>query len=89
MLDIGAQTVLVPMMDTADDARRMVNAQRYPLMACAALEPALNGLHVEPRTQRYCAGGENLCLLVQIESRKALENLDEIIKVIPRTLQHN
>ena len=35
------------------------------------------------------AGGENLCLLVQIESRKALENLDEIIKVIPRTLQHN
>ena len=31
MLDIGAQTVLVPMMDTADDARRMVNAQRYPL----------------------------------------------------------
>lgn len=51
MLDIGAQTVLVPMMDTADDARRMVNAQRYPLMACAAVEPALHGLHVEPLTQ--------------------------------------
>ncbi|UIA99212.1 hypothetical protein KUD97_09535 [Desulfovibrio desulfuricans] len=39
MLDIGAQTVLVPMVDTADEARRMVNAQRYPLMECAAVEP--------------------------------------------------
>ncbi|CAJ0857939.1 HpcH/HpaI aldolase family protein [Ralstonia flatus] len=81
LLDIGAQTVLVPMVDTADDARRAVAAVRYP--------PAgIRGVSLATRANRYgrdtdygqCANNE-VCLLVQLETPRALENLEAIAAV--------
>mgnify|MGYP003334373761 CR=1 FL=1 len=81
LLDIGAQTVLVPMVDTADDARRAVAAVRYPPLG-------IRGVSLATRANRYgrdadygqCAN-EEVCLLVQLETPKALENLESIAAV--------
>ncbi|MBD3698017.1 hypothetical protein IE981_25340 [Klebsiella pneumoniae] len=40
VLDIGARTLLVPMVDTAEQAREVVSATRYPPSGAAALAPA-------------------------------------------------
>ncbi|MFN3293451.1 MAG: HpcH/HpaI aldolase family protein [Gemmobacter sp.] len=81
VLDIGAQTVLVPMVDTAEQARKLVRAMRYP-------PEGIRGMGTLGRASRYGLTPEYLttanaqtCLLVQVETRMALENLEEICAV--------
>lgn len=82
VLDIGAQTVLVPMVDTAEDAREMVAALRYPPRGVRGVGASIARASRWGRVPNYMAEAEKeLCLLVQVESAKALENLDEIIGV--------
>lgn len=82
VLDIGAQTVLVPMVNTAEDAKRMVAALRYPPTGQRGVGASIARASRWGRVQDYMAKAEkNLCLLVQVESREALDNLDEIIDV--------
>jgi len=80
-LDIGAQTLLVPYVQNADEARRAVEAVRYP--------PAgVRGVAVASRASRYGRIADYLkkadaeiCLLVQVETRGAMENLEAIATV--------
>lgn len=44
VLDIGAQTLLIPMVDTADQARQVVSATRYPPTVNVVLGPVWHGL---------------------------------------------
>ncbi|WP_035075834.1 2-keto-3-deoxy-L-rhamnonate aldolase [Maridesulfovibrio zosterae] len=82
VLDIGAQTVLVPMVDTAEDARNMVAALRYPPKGKRGVGASIARASRWMRVPDYMAHAEeNLCLLVQAESCEALENLDEILDV--------
>lgn len=81
VLDIGAQTVLVPMVDTADQARALVAAMRYP-------PDGIRGMGTLGRASKYGLDSEYLatanaqtCLLVQAESPMALANLEEICAV--------
>ena len=81
LLDAGFYNVLVPFVQSADDARRAVAATRYP--------PAgIRGVSVSQRSNRfgsvpdYFAGiDEQICVLVQIESRKGLAAATEIASV--------
>jgi 4-hydroxy-2-oxoheptanedioate aldolase len=81
-LDIGAQTVLVPMVETAEQAARIVAATRYPPRGIrgvgSALARASRWNQVENYLQR-CE--EEICVLVQIESLKGMENLASICAV--------
>ncbi|PSL17892.1 HpcH/HpaI aldolase family protein [Shimia abyssi] len=81
-LDLGAQTVLVPMVDTAEQARELVRACRY----------APHGIRGMGGTGARVTGfgsydgyvqnaNDEICLLVQAESRAALDNLDDILAV--------
>ncbi len=82
VLDIGAQTVLVPMVDTAEDAKRMVEALRYPPAGKRGVGASIARASRWGRVSDYMVTAkEDLCLLVQVESREALDNLDEIIAV--------
>jgi 2-dehydro-3-deoxy-L-rhamnonate aldolase len=82
VLDIGAQTVLVPMVDTAEDAKRMVAALRYPPTGQRGVGASIARASRWGRVSDYMAKAESeLCLLVQVESREALGNLDEILAV--------
>lgn len=80
-LDLGAQTLLVPMVDTAEQAAHLVQACRYPqddgrggIRGMAGARASRWGHHAD----YYQRANEEVCLLVQVESREALKHLDAI-----------
>lgn len=79
-LDVGIQTVLVPMVETAEQARELVRCMRYPpdgIRGMAATRASGWG-----RNASYAKeANEQVCLLVQAETRKGIDNLDEIAAV--------
>jgi 4-hydroxy-2-oxoheptanedioate aldolase len=81
-LDIGATTLLVPMVDTAAQARDLVRATRYAPEGVRGMGSAL------ARSSRWQAypnyvheANAQVCLLVQAETVQAMENLDAIAAV--------
>jgi 4-hydroxy-2-oxoheptanedioate aldolase len=80
-LDMGAQTLLIPFVQTAEEARAAVDAMRYPpagMRGVAGLTRASRFGKVAGYTAR---AEEELCLLVQVETASALEQLEEIAGV--------
>jgi 4-hydroxy-2-oxoheptanedioate aldolase len=80
-LDQGAQTLILPYVQSAAEARAAVAAMAYP--------PAgVRGVAGMTRASRYglvedysARAGEELCLIVQVETRAALDALAEIATV--------
>ncbi len=79
LLDIGAQSLLIPMVETPEQARLLVSATRYPPAGIRGVGTALARAAQWNRTPNYLKEADSeICLLVQIETRKGLENLDAI-----------
>lgn len=82
MLDIGARNLLIPMVESAAQARELVAATRYPPQGIRGVASALVRASGFSRDVEYLQhANEGICLLVQVESVKGLEALDEIIAV--------
>lgn len=79
-LDLGIQTVLVPMVDTPEQARELVRCMRYPpagIRGMAATRASGWG-----RNANYAKeANREVCLLVQAETREGIRNLDAIAAV--------
>ncbi|WP_175688669.1 4-hydroxy-2-oxoheptanedioate aldolase [Burkholderia anthina] len=81
-LDIGAQTLLLPMIDTVEQAREAVAATRYPPNGVRGVGSALARASRWNRVPDYLAGAsDELCVLVQVETVTGLANLDAIANV--------
>ena len=81
-LDTGAQSLLIPMIESADQARRAVAATRYPPEGIRGVGSSL------ARASRFSAipdylrtANDQICLILQIESRAGLAALDEILTI--------
>lgn len=82
LLDVGAQTLLIPMVETADQARLMVSAMRYPPVGIRGVGAALARASQWNRVTNYLhQSNDQMCLLVQVETRLGLKNLDAISAV--------
>jgi 4-hydroxy-2-oxoheptanedioate aldolase len=82
LLDIGAQTLLVPMVNTAEQARELVSAMRYPPNGIRGVgSAAARASRWGSRTDYVDRADDEVCLLVQAETRQALENLEAICAV--------
>ncbi len=82
LLDVGAQTLLVPMIESAAQAREMVSAVRYAPEGKRGVGAALARASDFNRIPDYLAtAGNEICLLLQIESRAGLAALDEIVQI--------
>lgn len=78
LLDVGAQTLLIPYVETADEAAAAVAATRYPPAGVRGVAGAMRASRYG-RIQQYQGRADaEICVLVQIESRKGLENLEAI-----------
>jgi len=77
-LDAGAEGIIVPLVDSADDARRAVAACRYPPAGVRSFGPLRAHYSIGSDTDR--ANGEVLCL-VMIETRTGVEHVEEICAV--------
>ena len=74
-LDLGAQTLLVPMVDDADQASRAVEAVRYPPHGVRGVGSALARSGRWNRIPGYLADADrHVSLFVQIETRAGVEN---------------
>lgn len=81
-LDVGAQTLLIPMVESAEQAARMVAATRYPPNGIRGVGSALARASRWNQVEGYLhKADDQMCVLVQIESAKALEQLDAIAAV--------
>lgn len=81
-LDIGARSLLIPMIDTADQARTMVAATRYPPRGVRGVGSAIARSSRWNRSPNYLARAhEEICLLLQLESRRAVENCRAIAEI--------
>jgi len=81
LLDIGAQSLLVPYVSTADEARAAVSYTRYPpagVRGVAGTTRATRFGRVKDYARR---AQEELCLLVQVETQQALDNIEAICAV--------
>ncbi|GAA6142711.1 4-hydroxy-2-oxoheptanedioate aldolase [Hydrogenophaga sp. 5NK40-0174] len=81
-LDIGAQTLLVPMVDTPEQAALMVQAMRYPPEGIRGMGSALARASRWNQVDDYLNQANNeMCLLVQAETVEAMGNLKAIAEV--------
>ncbi|CAE6716597.1 4-hydroxy-2-oxo-heptane-1,7-dioate aldolase [Paraburkholderia nemoris] len=79
LLDIGARNLLVPMIDTADQARACVAAVRYPPHGIRGVGSAVGrASRWSSRTDYLDIADSEICLLVQAETVTALDNLEAI-----------
>ena len=82
VLEIGATTLLVPMVESAAQACALVRAMRYPP---AGMRGVGSGLARSSRWSAYPGylheANERVALLVQVETAAALEQLDDIVAV--------
>lgn len=82
LLETGVQTLLIPMVESAEQAARLVQAMRYPPEGIrgvgAALARASRWGRIHDYTERANA---QMCLLVQVETRAGLDDLAGILAV--------
>lgn len=79
-LDAGAQSLLIPMIETAEQAERAVRATRYPPEGFRGVGSSL------ARASRFSSipdylttANDQICLILQVESRAGLAALDDIL----------
>lgn len=79
VLDAGAQTLLIPMVETAEQAQELVRAMRYPPEGIRGSGAALARASMFSHHTEYVqTANAQMCLLVQVETKKGIENLDAI-----------
>jgi 4-hydroxy-2-oxoheptanedioate aldolase len=82
LLDIGAQSLLIPMVDTPARARNIVSATRYPPHGIRGVGSAVGRASRWDARSDYLAGADDeVCLLLQAETVEAFSNLEAICKV--------
>ncbi len=82
LLDGGAQTLMVPMVESADEASALVQAMRYPPQGIRGVGTALARAARWNGIPDYLARADGeMCLIAQIESVRGLEALEAIVRV--------
>lgn len=81
ILDTGAQNVLIPMIDDAEAAARAVSFCRYPPRGVRGVASGMRANRFGRIKGYHGIADEQICVLVQVESRAALENIDAIAAV--------
>ena len=82
LLDVGARSLLVPMVESAEQARDIVSAVHYPPRGVRGVGFSIARASAFGNIGDYMEkASDELLLMLQIESRAGLANLDEIAAV--------
>ncbi len=79
--DVGAVAVMVPQVNTAEEAALAVQYARYPPLGQRGVSPNWPQIAGEDWVNVIKTANEETVLILQIESKQAYENLEEIAKV--------
>lgn len=83
LLDMGASAIIVPHVESREDAEKAVKAIKYPPLGDRGLTGAARVLgfgRLDVKEYQRTAN-DHIALIAQIESRKGMENIDEILSV--------
>jgi 4-hydroxy-2-oxoheptanedioate aldolase len=79
VLDLGVNSLLVPMVDTGEQAAHLVRATRYAPEGHRGMGAAIARASGYGTDTGYVArANDEICLILQAETRKAVENIDAI-----------
>lgn len=82
LLDVGVQNLLIPMVDTPEQAKQLVGDVRYPPQGNRGVGFGAARVSRWGARKDYAQGAnDEICLLVQVETSLGLSNLDAICQV--------
>jgi 2-keto-3-deoxy-L-rhamnonate aldolase RhmA len=81
VLDIGARGIVVPRIENAEQARAVVAATRYPPEGIRGFGPLRASQFNHNITEYFETINENILVVFIIETKEAIENLEEIASV--------
>lgn len=81
VLDVGAQSILIPYVSNAEEARAAVSYTRYPTAGVRGVAGTTRASRFG-RVKDYAKRAhEEICVLVQVENQEGLDELDAIVAV--------
>ena len=80
-LDAGVQTFLIPYVQNEEEARQAVAATRYPPRGVRGFAGATRASRFGRVKDYHARCEEEICVLVQVETRTAIDNLEAIARV--------
>lgn len=81
VLDLGCQTILVPYVQSADEARAAVAAARYAPAGTRGVAGSTRASRFGAIRDYIATANDEICVLVQVESAEAVEQIEEIAAV--------
>lgn len=82
LLDAGAQSLLIPMIESAQQAQAMVDAVTYPPHGVRGVGSALaRASNFSGVSDYLTTARDEICLIVQVENKKGMAALDNILKI--------
>ena len=81
LLDVGVENIVVPMVETAQEARLAASAVRYPPHGIRSLARVHRGNGYGTDDNYASSVSDRICLVAQIESQAAVERASEIASV--------
>lgn len=82
LLDLGAQTLLIPMVETASQAKELVESMWYPPKGIRGVGSALARASRWNQVEAYLEHADDeMCLLLQVENLTGLHNLEAIVSL--------
>jgi 4-hydroxy-2-oxoheptanedioate aldolase len=81
VLDAGAQSLLIPYIETADAAVEAVRATRYPPAGIRGVSSGSRAARYGQSADYLRTADEQICILLQIETLRGLDNLEAIAAV--------
>lgn len=82
VLDAGAYGIIIPNIETIEEAKAAIAAVRYPLVGVRGVAGSTRAAHYGNDPLSYFKQADDLVMLfLMIESPRGMENLDEILKL--------
>lgn len=81
VLDCGAMGVIVPLINNKDDAKRAVSAAKYPPAGVRGFAFCQTNHWGKAFDEYARTANDNVAVIVMIESKESVENIDEILSV--------
>jgi 4-hydroxy-2-oxoheptanedioate aldolase len=81
LLDIGVQTLLIPYVQTVDEARAAVAAVRYPPKGVRGISSVTRATKFGRVPGYHARADEEICVIVQIETVPTLDHIEAIAAV--------
>jgi len=80
-LDLGIQTMMVPSVRSADDARKVVGYTRYPPQGTRGIAGGVRVTRFGRDRGYYAGANADVCLLMQVENAEGLASMEAILAV--------